>query len=332
MLPTGSPAVEVRELIMRYGRTTAVDGVSFEGVAGQVIAVLGPNGAGKTTTIETLEGYRSPTAGAVRVLGLDPRADVRALAPRIGVMLQRDGVSLTMGPRDVLRLFAAYYGRRARCADEVLGRLGLSSVASTPFRRLSGGEQQRLKLAMAIIGRPEVAFLDEPTAAVDAEARRTVRAIVDDLRAEGCCVIVSTHELDEAERIADRILIMDRGRIVADGSADELRRAAAGPTDVLRFRAAPGLDTHDLSVVVGAPAVEAARGEYEVRAEPTPAVVATLTSWLAHHDIALGDLRAGRATLEDVFLRLTAAEAGGSVQPAATDGGRTQRRSRRSRR
>ncbi len=318
-------AVEVRDLVVRYGATTAVDGASFRAAPGEVLAVLGPNGAGKTTTIETLEGYRVPTSGSVRVLGLDPHTEMRALAPRIGVMLQRDGVYLTMGPREVLRLFAAYYGDRARPADEVLELLGLNRVARTPWRRLSGGEQQRLKLAMAIVGRPEVAFLDEPTAAVDAEARRVVRTIVDDLRADGCCVVLSTHELDEADRMADRVVILDRGRVVADGTPAELRAGAAGASpSMLRFSARPGLDTASLGARLGVAVREVADGEYAAETEPSPATVAALTGWLAEHDVALGDLRAGRASLEDVFLALTAS---GAAPPVTNTASRARRRS-----
>jgi ABC-2 type transport system ATP-binding protein len=323
-MPSGGAAVEVSDLVVRYGSTTAVDGVSFTAAPGEVLAVLGPNGAGKTTTIEALEGYRPPTSGTVRVLGLDPRRDARALASRIGVMLQRDGVYLTMGPADVLRLFAAYYGDRARPAAEVLTLLGLDRVARTPWRRLSGGEQQRLKLAMAIIGRPEVAFLDEPTAAVDADARRIVRRIIDELRGEGCCVLVSTHELDEAERMADRVVILDHGRVVADGTPASLRdQRVGGAVAVLRFSTSATIDTGSLSVHLGAAVTGSGPGQYVAELEPTPAAVASLTAWLADHGVELGDLRAGRASLEDVFLALTAP--GG--EPPPTNRARTRRRS-----
>lgn len=157
-----SPAIDVRDLVISYPKTTkpAVNGISFQVEPGEVLAILGPNGAGKTSTVETLEGYRRATSGTVTVLGFHPIDDAKELRARIGVMLQRNGVYLTMGPREVLRLFADYYGSRADDPDALLERVGLGSVATTPWRRLSGGEQQRLSLALALVGRPEVAFLD----------------------------------------------------------------------------------------------------------------------------------------------------------------------------
>ena len=296
------PAVEVSELVVRYGNVTAVDGLTFSADAGEVLALLGPNGAGKTTTVETLEGYRRPASGSARVLGLDPIAGRRALTPRIGVMLQRGGVYPGMNARDVLRLFAAYYDDAER-PDDLIARLGLSAVAGTPWRRLSGGEQQRLSLALALVGRPEVVFLDEPTAGVDPEGRLAIRAEVGGLRDAGACVLLTTHELEEAERLADRVVIIDHGRAVATGTPAELMTAAGGHE--IRFRAPGGLDTVALAQAVGAPVTEEHPGEYRVDGDPSPALVAAVTQWLAAHDLPLADLRAGRQTLEDVFLRLT---------------------------
>ena len=193
------PAVVCDGLVVRYGDTVAVDGLSFRAEAGQVTALLGPNGAGKTSTVETLEGYRRATAGTVRVLGLDPRADHAALVPRIGVMLQRGGVYPTLDSAQVLHLFARYYDE-AEDPDALLEQVGLAGVRSTPWRRLSGGEQQRLSLALALVGKPDVVFLDEPTAGVDPEGRTIVRGIIEVLRRRGTCVVLTTHELPEAER------------------------------------------------------------------------------------------------------------------------------------
>jgi ABC-2 type transport system ATP-binding protein len=296
------PAVDVSDLVVRYGPVTAVDGLSFSAEAGEVLALLGPNGAGKTTTVETLEGYRDPDGGQARVLGLDPRSDRRAVLPRIGVMLQRGGVYPTMGPAAALRLFASYYDEPAD-PDALLERMGLRPVARTPWRRLSGGEQQRLSLALALVGRPVVAFLDEPTAGVDPQGRIAIRAEVRRLRDEGVCVVLTTHELDEAERVADQVVIVDRGRVVASGTPAELMRSGAGQD--IRFGAPAGLDTTALAAAVGAPVVEEAPGEYRVDGEATPGRVAALTGWLAEQGLPLADLRAGRQTLEDVFLRLT---------------------------
>ena len=296
------PAIDVSGLVVRYRDVTAVAGLSFSAEAGQVLALLGPNGAGKTTTVEALEGYRRPTAGTVRVLGLDPIRDHTALVPRIGVMLQSGGVYPGIRPREVLRLFAAFFDR-SDDPDELLDRVGLRAAARTPWRRLSGGEQQRLSLALALVGRPQVAFLDEPTAGVDVAGRQVVREVVRNLRDAGVCVLLTTHELEDAERLADDVVIIDRGRLVARGSPAELM--TAGSRDEIHFGAPPGLDIAALGARLSAAVAEVSSGEYLVDAAPTPATVAALTSWLAEHNLPLADLRAGRQRLEDVFLRLT---------------------------
>ena len=310
-------AVDVDGLVMRYGDLTAVAGVSFTAAAGQVTAVLGPNGAGKTSTIEACEGYRRPSAGRLRVLGLDPVSDHRALTRRMGVMLQDGGVYPGIRAAEMVRLVAALYGRPARVAHDLLARVGLEDRARSTWRQLSGGEQRRLALACALAGAPEVAFLDEPTSGVDVGGRQLVRAVVRDLATQGCCVVVSTHELAEAERLADRVVILHRGAVVADGTPEELMRSG-GPNDDIRFGAAPGLDLAGLAAATGAPAVETAPGEYRVVAPPTPQRVAAVTGWLAAQNQPLADLRAGRRSLEDVFLSLTGLHAAGAGDDAAS--------------
>jgi ABC-2 type transport system ATP-binding protein len=296
------PALAVTDLVVRYRDTVAVDHVSFEADAGEVLVLLGPNGAGKTSTVETIEGYRKAASGTVRVLGLDPRADHRALTKKIGVMLQRGGVYPAMSPLEAVRLFARYYDSFEE-PDGLLFRVGLVDAAKTPWRRLSGGEQQRLSLALALVGRPWVAFLDEPTAGVDPQGRLAIRSVIRELRAAGVCVLLTTHELEEAEKLADRIVIIDHGKVVAQGSpADLMARSGGGE---IRFGAPPGLDIATLAVTVGALITEEHPGEYLVRAEPRPATVAAITAWLAERELPLADLRAGRHRLEDVFLRLT---------------------------
>lgn len=297
------PAIEVSGLVVRYGELTAVAGVDLAASPGEVVALLGRNGAGKTSTVETLEGYRRREAGSVRVLGLDPgsHAGARALAARIGVMLQRGGVYPAMGPAEAVRLFASYY-ERPENPVELLDRVGLTGVARTPWRRLSGGEQQRLSLALALVGRPEVAFLDEPTAGVDPQGRQAIRSEIGRLRSEGVCVLITTHELEEAERVADRIVIVDSGRVVAEGTLAELT-AAAGTG--LRFEAPAGLDVAGLASSLGAPVAEGPPGVYSVTGESSPAMTAALAAWLAERDLPLTGLRAGHERLEDVFLRLT---------------------------
>ena len=300
------PAIEVADLVVRYGSFTAVDHISFVAESGNVVALLGPNGAGKTSTVETLEGYRRPSGGTVRVLGLDPVDDHARVVPRIGVMLQRGGVYPGMSPREALHLFAAYYDEPDD-PESLIELVGLRAVAGTPWRRLSGGEQQRLSLALALVGRPAVAFLDEPTAGVDPAGRLAIRAVIARLRDDGVCVLLTTHDLDEAERLADHLIIVDRGTVVADGTPTELMRAGAGRE--IRFGAPPGLDREGLAAAMGAVVVEERPGEYRVDAAAAPATVAALTAWLAEHDLPIADLRAGRQTLEDVFLRLTGASA-----------------------
>ena len=311
------PAVDVSDLVVRYGDVVAVDGVTFTASAGEVVALLGPNGAGKTSTIEAIEGYRRPASGRVRVLGLDPLSQRVALAPSIGVMLQRGGVYPAMGALDVVRLFASYHAD-PEDPEALLERVGLTSVARTRWRRLSGGEQQRLSLALALVGKPSVAFLDEPTAGVDPAGRRAIRAVVTGLRDRGACVLLATHELDEAERVADRVVIVDRGRVVAAGTPAQLA-SSTGDRRVIRFAAPAGLDTASLGAAVGAPVTEERPGDYRADAEPTPAAVARLTAWLAEHDLALGELRTGRPTLEEVFLGLTGP--GASPAVAAPEAG-----------
>jgi ABC-2 type transport system ATP-binding protein len=295
------PAVEVRDLVVRYGDVVAVDGLSLTAEAGGVTALLGPNGAGKTSTVEVLEGYRRPTSGTARVVGLDPQTDHTALTWKMGVMLQSGGVYPGVRAHEAVRLFCAIYGDR-QDPDELLGRVGLANRARSTWKELSGGEQQRLSLALALAGTPSVAFLDEPTAGVDVEGRLLVREVIRELAASGCCVLLATHDLEEAEKVADTVVIIDHGRLVASGTPDELRRQGA---DEIRFGARPGLDVAALAARLGGPVTEVHPGEYVAAVPPGPAAVAALTAWLAERDEALGDLRAGRQSLEDVFLRLT---------------------------
>lgn len=337
--PLAMRAIEVENLAVHYGSVRAVNGVTFTAEPGSVVALLGPNGAGKTTTVETLEGFRQPTSGSVRVLGLDPIADHAALMPQIGVMLQNGGVYPGMRPLEAIRLFASYYDD-AEDPDELLERVGLTHRRTATWRRLSGGEQQRLSLALALVGKPEVIFLDEPTAGIDMAGRQLIRDIVRDLRHAGVAVLMTTHDLDEAERVADRIVIIDQGRVVASGTASEL--LTAGAPEEIRFAAPPDLDTTSLGRALNAFVDEIRAGEYKVAMAPTPANVAALTAWLAEYDLPLKDLRAGRQRLEDVFLRLTAVTgehpiivvddadaSGGPASPASPPSPHSDRRPRR---
>jgi ABC-2 type transport system ATP-binding protein len=298
---TAGELVEVDGLVVRYGALTAVDGVTFTARAGEVLAVLGPNGAGKTSTIETLEGYRRPTAGRVRVCGLDPVADHRRLVPHLGVMLQAGGVPSQLRVGEAVRLYASYYGEPLH-PEDLVERVGLAHRARAPWRALSGGEQQRLSLALAVVGRPRVAFLDEPTAGIDPAGRLVVRDLVADLAAGGTCVVVTTHDLTDAERLADRILILASGRVVASGTTADL---TSGTGDAFSFEATTGLDTGALGAAVDATVVATGPGSYRVDGPPDPVRLAALTGWLAKCNEPLGALHTGRRSLEDVYLELT---------------------------
>ncbi|WP_308258620.1 ABC transporter ATP-binding protein [Saccharothrix obliqua] len=300
------PAVEVSGLVKRYGSVVAVNGLDLTLERGAVLALLGPNGAGKTTTVEVCEGFRRADGGEVRVLGLDPRSPL--LRPRIGVMPQGGGGYPGVRADEMLRLVAA-------CAAHphdpawLLDVLGLTGVGRTPYKRLSGGQQQRLSLACALVGRPELVFLDEPTAGMDPQARRLVWDLVAALRADGVSVLLTTHLMDEAEALADRVVIVDGGRVVAAGSPADLTAPHADEQQ-LRFRARPGLDLALLTDALpeGMRVREATRGGYLVEGRIDPQVVSTVTSWCAQQGVLAEELTVAKRSLEDVFLDLTGRE------------------------
>jgi ABC-2 type transport system ATP-binding protein len=293
-------AVEVERLTVRHGDLLAVDGISFTAEAGQVTTVLGPNGAGKTSTIEVCEGYRRPTSGRVTVLGFDPSTHQRQLSKRMGVMLQEGGVYPAAKVLETVQHYASLYDNGADAAV-LVEAVGLTSRSNATWRRLSGGEKQRLSLALALAARPDVAFLDEPTSGVDINGRDAIRGIIRDLAANGCAVVLATHELDEAERLADRMVIVDHGALIADGTLAELRKGH----DEIRFRSDPELDLRALSAATGIIAAKVGRDEYVIDAPPQPRLMAQLGDWLAEAGHPLHDLRAGGQRLEDVFRRLT---------------------------
>jgi ABC-2 type transport system ATP-binding protein len=300
------PAVEVHDLHKRYGAVTAVAGLTLSAAAGQVLAILGPNGAGKTTTVEMCEGYRRPDAGTVRVLGLDPVSDAKALRPRVGVMLQGGGGYPGAKAGEMLRLLAAYAARPLD-PEALLDRLGLTAAAGTAYKRLSGGQKQRLSLAMAVVGRPELVFLDEPTAGLDPQARHATWDVVRQLRTDGVTVVLTTHYMEEAERLADQVVVVDGGRAVAAGTPAELTRG--GAEGQLRFTAKEGLDLVGLTAALPAGAVvsEPGRGDYLIRVSSPvdPHLVAAVAAWCAEHGVLAQDMHVERRSLEDVFLDLT---------------------------
>ena len=299
-------AVEISGLVKRYGTATAVDGLTLTAARGAVTAILGPNGAGKTTTIEICEGYRRPDQGTVRVLGMAPGS--AALRPRVGVMLQSGGIPPAVPAADYLTLLSRFH---TSPIDPValLELTGLTSVARLPYKRLSGGQQQRLSLAAAVIGRPEVVFLDEPTAGLDPQARRATWELISDLRTAGVSLILTTHFMDEAERLSDHVVIIDHGRMVAEGTPANL----TGTAGQLRFRAEPGLDVEGLLTALppGTAAKESPAGHYVVEVlggAVDPTLLATVTAWCAERGVLANSLRIESRTLEDVFLELTGTE------------------------
>ncbi|GID98380.1 ABC transporter ATP-binding protein [Amorphoplanes digitatis] len=296
----------MQDVVVRYGGVVAVDGVSLTVPRGSILALLGNNGAGKTSLLQVCEGFRGPDAGSARVLGLDPVADHDELMPRLGIMLQSGGVYPWATAGEILRLFASFAANPLD-TDMLLDRLGLRKFAKTTFRRLSGGEQQRLSLALALVGRPELVFLDEPTAGMDVGARQTTWELVENLRADGVSVLLTTHLLDEAESLADHVVIMDGGVVAATGTPAELT-AAAG-IDLLRVRADAGLAVADLAARVCAKVTESSPGEYEIAGALDTAAIAAALGWFAAEGAQVTAVDTRRRTLEDVYLALTAGAA-----------------------
>jgi ABC-2 type transport system ATP-binding protein len=286
---------------------TAVAGLSLELARGRVLALLGPNGAGKTTTVEICEGFLAPDSGSVRVLGLDPIADSERLRPRIGVMLQGGGGYPGARAGEMLELVASYSAHPLD-PEWLLRTLGLSDARRTSYRRLSGGQQQRLALACAIVGRPELVFLDEPTAGMDAQARLLVWDLIDSLRRDGVGVLLTTHLMDEAEQLADQLVIIDHGRTVAEGTPAEV--TSRGAEGRLCFSAPPHLDLGLLGNALpeGYTPRELAPGSYLLEGDINPQVLATVTAWCARIGVLATDLRVDQRRLEDVFLELTGRE------------------------
>jgi ABC-2 type transport system ATP-binding protein len=305
----GTPADEaivVKNFTKSYGSHRVVDELQFTVQRGEIFALLGPNGAGKTTTIETLEGYRTPDQGRVRVLGLDPIRESQKLKPHIGVMLQQDGLYPGLTAREVLHLFAGYY-RQPQNIDSLLERVGLNTANKTRCRRLSGGQKRRLALAVALVGNPTLVFLDEPTSGMDPQARLATWEIVRELKQNGVTVLLTTHLMDEAERLADRIAIIDHGRLVAFDTLSGL--TGAQNSTVVRFIAPAGLDCTQLSALQSAHTAEEIRpGSYLIETDTAPLLIAELTAWLRDQHITLTELRVGHGSLEDLFLRLTGSE------------------------
>ena len=295
-------SVVVENLTVKYGDLVAVDNASFEAPTGAVTVILGPNGAGKTSTIEVCEGFRTASSGTARVLGLDPIADHRALTERMGVMLQGGGVYPSARVRDVVAHFCGLYNKGVH-PRELIERVGLSARATGTWRRLSGGEQQRLSLALALAADPEVIFLDEPTSGVDIDGRDIIGDIIRSLSERGTTVVLASHDMAEAEKVATHAVLFTAGKVIASGEISALVTTRRR----LRFTSASGLITADLAVAINSPVMVVSDGVYEVASEPTPQLMTRVTQWLTEHNQPLLGVDMGTENLEETYRRLTKA-------------------------
>ncbi len=301
--PAGQqPAIVVEGLRKDYGKFRAVDGVSFRVQRGEIYALLGPNGAGKTSTVEILEGHRRRSGGEVRVLGFDPGAGDRRLRERVGIVLQSGGIDAELSVREMVSLYAGFYAR-PRDIDETIEHVGLTAKRRARARTLSGGQMRRLDLALALIGDPEVLFLDEPTTGFDPNARRDAWDMIAGLRRSGTTVLLTSHYLDEVQQLADRVGVMSHGHLIEESTPDTLGgRDVAGT--VISFRLPSRLRA---SKVPGGPWDEDPErpGEYTLHTDEPTRVLAALTQWAVGHGVELPQLTAVRPSLEDVYLRIT---------------------------
>jgi ABC-2 type transport system ATP-binding protein len=291
-------AIVAEGVTKRYGDLAAVDGVSFEVPEGQLLAVLGPNGAGKTTTLEMLEGFTAPTSGTVRVLGADPHRGNRAWRARIGLVLQSTSLNAELTVHDTLSLFARLYPRPLR-VDDALELVDLADDAQARVGALSGGQRRRVDLAIGIIGRPDVLFLDEPTTGLDPEARRRTWAGVEALTSAGTTVVLTTHYIDEADHLADRVVVLAGGRVVVDTTPAQLR-AAGGPSTV-RYRLSDAAQTVPLPPGL-ARHVEPDGRALVARDTDVAGVLRELVAWADQHHLDLAGLEVGPPSLEDAYL------------------------------
>ncbi|MBK4141588.1 ABC transporter ATP-binding protein [Corynebacterium macginleyi] len=300
-IPADSPALSLQGVVKRYGPTSAVNGLSLSVAHGEIFCLLGPNGAGKSTTIEMSEGFIRPTAGSIKVLGIDPSTAPDRVREKVGIMLQGGGSYSGIRVQEMLEL-TARYNTNPLPPHWLLETLGLQGVARTPYRRLSGGQQQRLSLALAVIGRPELVFLDEPTAGMDAQSRLAVWDLIRALKRDGVTVIVTTHLMDEAESLADHIAIMDHGALVAQGTPEEL--TSQGDRAGFSFSTNSPVDIEAVQQI-GIPATTSRPLHYRVNQPNSPELVSALAAELARQSVLLQSLESHHRNLEEVFLDLT---------------------------
>ena len=298
----GGTTIEVADLSKSYGDVEAVKGISFEVAEGECLAMLGPNGAGKTTTVEILEGFRSRSSGAVQVLGMDPETAGRDFRERIGIVLQSSGLDRNLTVREIVYFYRGYYPR-PRGVDEVVELVGLTEKADTRVKALSGGQRRRLDLALGIVGDPDLIFLDEPTTGFDPSARRRSWELVDNLRSLGKSILLTTHYMDEAQNLADRVVVLSGGAIVAEGTPESLGGRDVAEA-VISFRLPNGLSVADLPP--GLPATPQLQENHVVLRTATPTVVLNqLTGWAVGRGEELEALTVTRPSLEDIYLQLT---------------------------
>ena len=308
-MPSADLAIRCRGLVKRYPPDVlAVDGLDLDVHRGECFGLLGPNGAGKTTTVEILEGLTPPTAGDVEVLGCSWARDATRLRPRLGITLQETHLYERLTVEELVRLFRSFYPS-GRDEDEVIGLVALEEKRGARYERLSGGQKQRLAVACALVGSPELLFLDEPTTGLDPQSRRQLWDVVLDMKAQGRSVLLTTHYMDEAERLCDRVAIVDRGKVIALGTPRELIARVVGQ-EVVEFaaRGAAGPAELDLAALRALPGVEAARRSgagFALTVERTHVAIPALLEHLEARHVPLDALSTHRATLEDVFVTLT---------------------------
>ncbi len=300
----GVSMIQVRSLRRTYGDVPAVDGISFDVAEGEIFGLVGPNGAGKTTTIECLEGLRRPSSGTVSVLGMDPSAERRAVTERIGVQLQESALPARLRVEEALTLFGSFYRRHLK-VDSLLELLSLSEKRTTAFAKLSGGQKQRLFIALALVNEPEMVFLDELTTGLDPQARRSMWGLVRQIRDRGCTVVLTTHYMEEAERLCDRVMIVDRGRIVAMDTPGALINSLGADTRIVF--GAPGQDVSSLSRLTAVTRVERSDGDIIVYGHGDRFASSVIHA-LEDAEIVFTDFRTEQPDLEDVFLSLTGKE------------------------
>ena len=298
------PQVVVQDLRKQYGAVTAVDSVSFEVASGEIFGLIGPNGAGKTTAVECLIGLRAPDAGAIEICGIDARRRPRDVKQKIGAALQTTALQDKITPREALALFGGFYGRRAE-PQRLLERFAIVDKADAAFDTLSGGQRQRLALALAFVNEPEIVFLDEPTSGLDPQARRELHGDITKMKQDGHTVLLTTHYLDEAEALCDRIAIVHRGRVIATGSPRDLMARSAARQSVSLATTAP-LERAALAALPAIEALDGGGASWRFESTDLPRTLGALVALLASAHAEVVDLHVRRASLEDIFLELTA--------------------------